>query len=139
MIENVTPDGVLQAPGRPEEDPTDGFAHGGRVVRHDMGEGMEPGAAALLFGRRTWGRLRPAPDRRSTTSRTRSPDPVVAPHRAVAVAAAAHDRGISLAGDAAERVVPASYARVGGSSARAPMIVEPERGAGRAASTVPNR
>lgn len=54
MIENVTLDGVMQAPGRPDEDPSDGFAHGGWAVRYDMGEGMEPGAAALLFGRCTY-------------------------------------------------------------------------------------
>lgn len=54
VIENVTLDGVMQAPGRPDEDPSDGFAHGGWAVRYDMGEDMEPGAAALLFGRRTY-------------------------------------------------------------------------------------
>lgn len=59
VIENVTLDGVMQAPGRPDEDPSDGFAHGGWAVCFELGaetsvEGIEPGAAALLFGRRTY-------------------------------------------------------------------------------------
>lgn len=28
-IESVTPDGVMQAPGRPDEDRREGFEHGG--------------------------------------------------------------------------------------------------------------
>ena len=53
-------DGVMQAPGRPGEDPRDGFEHGGWAIGyHDpvmmqaMGEGMAEGAD-LLFGRRTY-------------------------------------------------------------------------------------
>src|SRR3954468_13084438 len=54
-------DGVVQAPGGPEEDTDGGFAHGGwaapyfdeQVMGAANGEGM--GATdALLFGRRTW-------------------------------------------------------------------------------------
>jgi dihydrofolate reductase len=54
-------DGVVQAPGGPEEDTDGGFAHGGwsnpyfdpEVMGAAVGEGMTT-AEALLFGRRTW-------------------------------------------------------------------------------------
>ena len=54
-------DGVVQAPGGPEEDTDGGFAHGGwshpyfdvEVMGAAVGEGMNT-ADALLFGRRTW-------------------------------------------------------------------------------------
>src|SRR5436190_7943902 len=54
-------DGVVQAPGGPEEDTDGGFAHGGwsmpyfdpEVMGPAIGEGMST-AGALLFGRRTW-------------------------------------------------------------------------------------
>src|SRR6187551_3089758 len=54
-------DGVVQAPGGPEEDTEGGFAHGGwshpyfdpEVMGPLIADGME-GAEALLFGRRTW-------------------------------------------------------------------------------------
>jgi dihydrofolate reductase len=54
-------DGVVQAPGGPEEDSDGGFAHGGwsapyfdpEVMGTMIGEGMNT-AEALLFGRRTW-------------------------------------------------------------------------------------
>ena len=54
-------DGVVQAPGGPEEDTDGGFAHGGwsmpyfdpEVMGPMIGEGMSK-AGALLFGRRTW-------------------------------------------------------------------------------------
>jgi dihydrofolate reductase len=60
VINNVTLDGVMQAPGRPDEDTRDGFAHGGwaapygdEVMGRVMGERMaRPGA--LLLGRRTY-------------------------------------------------------------------------------------
>ena len=60
VIEHVTLDGVMQAPGRPEEDDRDGFEHGGwaharadEVMGRVMGEGMARGGS-LLFGRRTY-------------------------------------------------------------------------------------
>ena len=60
VTENVTLDGVMQAPGRPDEDTRDGFAYGGWALRYDdsvkaeaMGRGMA-GAGALLLGRRTY-------------------------------------------------------------------------------------
>jgi dihydrofolate reductase len=56
----VTLDGVMQAPGGPQEDPTGGFEHGGWVAPHfddSMGsvmvETMER-ADAFLLGRRTY-------------------------------------------------------------------------------------
>jgi dihydrofolate reductase len=60
VINHVSLDGVMQAPGRPDEDPRGGFAHGGwaapnnddvmvRVMGEAMGEGW-----ALLLGRRTY-------------------------------------------------------------------------------------
>jgi dihydrofolate reductase len=59
MVCNVTLDGVMQAPGRPDEDPRDGFPYGGwaapysqdamgRVLAERTGEG------GMLLGRRTY-------------------------------------------------------------------------------------
>jgi len=60
VFNNVTLDGVMQAPARPEEDPRDGFAHGGWAVPYFdtvMGsraaEGF-PHTQALLLVRRTY-------------------------------------------------------------------------------------
>jgi dihydrofolate reductase len=57
---SVTLDGVMQAPGRPDEDRRGGFEHGGwaapyfdSVMAEAAGEGMAS-ATALLFGRRTY-------------------------------------------------------------------------------------
>jgi len=57
---NLTLDGVMQAPGRPDEDSRGGFAHGGwalpyfdRVMAGAAAEGMAR-ESALLFGRRTY-------------------------------------------------------------------------------------
>lgn len=57
---SVSLDGVMQAPGRPDEDRRGGFEHGGwagayqdPVMMQAMGEGMSQGAD-LLFGRRTY-------------------------------------------------------------------------------------
>src|SRR3954454_6622370 len=54
-------DGVVQAPGGPEEDTDGGFAHGGWSMEYFDTEVMGPvifesiqTADALLFGRRTW-------------------------------------------------------------------------------------
>lgn len=56
----VTLDGVMQGPGRPEEDTRGGFAHGGWATRYSdaamgakMGELMT-GSYAWLFGRRSY-------------------------------------------------------------------------------------
>jgi dihydrofolate reductase len=60
VINNVTLDGVMQAPGRPDEDPRGGFEHGGwarpygdDVLGSAMGERMAR-SEALLLGRRTY-------------------------------------------------------------------------------------
>ena len=60
VIEHVTLDGVMQAPGRPDEDDRGRFDHGGwahantdEVMGRKMGEGMAKGGP-LLFGRRTY-------------------------------------------------------------------------------------
>jgi dihydrofolate reductase len=60
VINHVTLDGVMQAPGRPDEDRRDGFEHGGWAVPYGdavmaefMGKGMT-GGGARLFGRRTY-------------------------------------------------------------------------------------
>jgi dihydrofolate reductase len=57
---NVTLDGVMQAPARPDEDRRGGFEHGGwatpyfdPVMAEAAGEGMS-GGGAMLFGRRTY-------------------------------------------------------------------------------------
>ena len=57
---SLTLDGVMQAPGRPDEDRRGGFQHGGwaapyfdQVMAEAAGEGMA-GGAELLFGRRTY-------------------------------------------------------------------------------------
>jgi dihydrofolate reductase len=57
---NLTLDGVMQAPGRAEEDTREGFEHGGwgqpyfdEVMGQKAAEGMA-GTDAFLFGRRTY-------------------------------------------------------------------------------------
>jgi dihydrofolate reductase len=56
----LTLDGVMQAPGGPEEDPTDGFTHGGwQAPFADAAAGefvteLNSHASAFLFGRRTF-------------------------------------------------------------------------------------
>ncbi|MFC5661537.1 dihydrofolate reductase family protein [Kitasatospora misakiensis] len=56
----LTLDGVMQAPGGPEEDPADGFAHGGWLfpfAEEEFGElmtGLIERADAFLLGRRTY-------------------------------------------------------------------------------------
>ena len=60
VINNVTLDGVMQAPARPDEDARDGFAHGGWASAYDdpdkhriMAEGRSR-PTELLLGRRTY-------------------------------------------------------------------------------------
>jgi dihydrofolate reductase len=61
ISEFMSLDGVVQAPGGPDEDTDGGFAHGGwshpffdpEVMGPAFDEAMS-GAEALLFGRRTW-------------------------------------------------------------------------------------
>ncbi len=65
VVNHVTLDGVMQAPGRAEEDTRGGFQHGGwaiagndEVMGRKMGEGMARGgqmaSGGLLLGRRTY-------------------------------------------------------------------------------------
>jgi dihydrofolate reductase len=63
VMNAVTLDGVMQAPGRPDEDTRDGFEHGGWAVPYSdeamvakMGERMGAGHA-FLFGRWTYEQL----------------------------------------------------------------------------------
>jgi dihydrofolate reductase len=63
VMNSVTLDGVMQGPGRPDEDTRDGFAHGGWAVPYGddamvakMGERMGEDRA-FLFGRRTYEQL----------------------------------------------------------------------------------
>jgi len=60
VINNITLDGVMQAPGRADEDTRDGFEHGGWAVPYNdqvggqfMGSHMV-GTRAILLGRRTY-------------------------------------------------------------------------------------
>jgi dihydrofolate reductase len=71
LIDFISLDGVVQAPGGREEDTDGGFAHGGWSMRYFdvdtmgpvLGEVMEK-TEALLFGRRTWTTMAGAwPDR----------------------------------------------------------------------------
>jgi dihydrofolate reductase len=63
VICNLTLDGVMQAPGHPEEDPRDGFTHGGWAAPYSadaMGRVMAERSGrqgAMLFGRRTYQRF----------------------------------------------------------------------------------
>jgi dihydrofolate reductase len=61
VINHLTLDGVMQGPGRPDEDTRGGFKHGGwaqagndDVMGRYLGERMARGGGALLFGRRTY-------------------------------------------------------------------------------------
>lgn len=60
VIEHLTLDGVMQAPGRPDEDRRGGFQHGGWAVPNNdevMGKVIAEGMAkdgSLLLGRRTY-------------------------------------------------------------------------------------
>jgi len=60
VMNHLTLDGVMQGPGRADEDTREGFAHGGWAVPHSdeaivtkMGEHMG-GDRAFVFGRRTY-------------------------------------------------------------------------------------
>jgi dihydrofolate reductase len=57
VFTNLTLDGVMQAPGRPDEDRRDGFEHGGWATPYATMEVAEESMAntgALLLGRRTY-------------------------------------------------------------------------------------
>ena len=62
VLEHISMDGVIQAPGGPEEDTGDGFAYGGWITPyHDQDEAIETALNKmlnrpldLLLGRRTF-------------------------------------------------------------------------------------
>ncbi len=63
VFTNLTLDGVMQSPGRPEEDPRDGFQYGGWGAPYAAMSNIAPDSAAgqamanvgpMLFGRRTY-------------------------------------------------------------------------------------
>src|SRR6202521_2297914 len=57
VFTNLTLDGVMQAPGRPDEDRRGGFEHGGWAMAYATMEAAEESMAysgALLLGRRTY-------------------------------------------------------------------------------------
>jgi len=61
VVNNVTLDGVMQSPGRPDEDTRGGFTHGGwgadyqdEVIARQMGQRMAAAKGSLLLGRRTY-------------------------------------------------------------------------------------
>jgi len=57
VFTNLTLDGVMQAPGRPDEDTRDGFQYGGwgaPFAAMSMAGGNLPDTGPLLFGRRTY-------------------------------------------------------------------------------------
>ena len=75
VYEFMSLDGIVQAPGGPDEDTDGGFAHGGwshpyfdpEVMGPFISEGMNT-VSALLFGRRTWQAMAGAwPDRAGDT------------------------------------------------------------------------
>ena len=94
VIENVTLDGVMQAPGRPDEDTRGGFRHGGWAtmpnedpdIGRAMGERMAQ-SGPMLFGRRTYEDFygyRPPPEGQSVHGR---------PERGAQVRRLPHPRG----------------------------------------------
>jgi dihydrofolate reductase len=61
VMENLSLDGVMQAPGRPDEDQRDGFDQGGWFQQYNdevlggfLGRNMAAATGALLLGRRTY-------------------------------------------------------------------------------------
>lgn len=60
VVESLTLDGVMQSPGRPDEDTRDGFEHGGWAIPYvDEGMGRAMGEqmgqrGAIVLGRRTY-------------------------------------------------------------------------------------
>lgn len=112
VFQSVTLDGVMQGPGRPDEDTRGGFNHGGwangyqdEVSMQFAGEGMSSGGS-LLFGRRTY------EDLLGIWSKTPDPNPftdVLLNSRKYVVSRSpetvlAYPNSTLLAGDAAQTV-----------------------------------
>src|SRR6478736_6339878 len=112
IFQSITLDGVLQSPGRPDEDTRGGFAHGGwaggfadEVSMGFAAEGMSrPGG--LLFGRRTYEDLLHAWT--TTTEPNPFTDVLVNTHKLVVTRGGAHEPAYPntelLVGEAAETV-----------------------------------
>ena len=101
VFESVTLDGVMQAPGRADEDTRGGFPYGGwalpyqdEVAMRFAGEGMSQGGA-LLFGRRTYD------DLLGFWTSTPEPNPFT---EVLVNTRLAHPNSTLLAGDATETV-----------------------------------
>jgi hypothetical protein len=61
VINHLTLDGVMQAPGRPDEDTRGGFSHGGwatagndQAMFQAIGERMAKPGSGMLLGRRSY-------------------------------------------------------------------------------------
>jgi len=90
IIEHISLDGVIQAPGGPKEDTSGGFAYGGWSAPHDDPEGGEAIVAAhgddfdLLLGRRTydiWSGFWPAAPKSPMADSINAATKYVATHR----------------------------------------------------------
>ncbi len=114
VVENISLDGVAQAPAAPDEDRRGGFVHGGWAFRH-LGDDPEAvqrsfgggaGAGEMLFGRRTYdhlvGHWLSTPEANPFTEVLRSTPKHVAtrdPH-----ASLPHPRSRALVGEAVQTV-----------------------------------
>ena len=91
-FESLTLDGVMQAPGRPDEDRRGGFKHGGWAVPYSdpaIGKAAQEGmgnTGGLLLGRRTyedfhgfWPKQKDNPFTDVSPGRTRSSSPPTQP------------------------------------------------------------
>jgi dihydrofolate reductase len=90
IIEHISLDGVIQAPGGPEEDSSGGFKYGGWSAPHDDPEGGKAIVAAhgeafdLLLGRGTydiWSRFWPTAPKNPMTNSINKATKYVATHR----------------------------------------------------------
>jgi dihydrofolate reductase len=90
ILEHISLDGVIQAPGGPEEDASDGFKYGGWSAPHDDPEGGAAIIAAhgeafdLLLGRRTydiWSGFWPTAPKSSMADSINAATKYVATHR----------------------------------------------------------
>jgi dihydrofolate reductase len=137
IIEHISLDGVIQAPGGPEEDTSDGFKYGGWSAPHDDPTGGEAIVAAhgddfdLLLGRRTydiwsgfWPRVPKSPMADSINAATK----YVATHRPKSLAwGPVEDLGLDIV-QGVRRIKEKSgpHLIVWGSSTLTPVLLEHE-------------